>query len=105
MIKHGVKGELDSAGLPLGMFAEAEYMVSRVQLEASDSLLLFTDGVTETANAGGKEFGTAGLSAALDGRAFDAPSRLIAHCVDSVAAFRGRAESRDDLSMLALTFA
>lgn len=104
LIKNGVKGELDHAGLPLGMFCDAEFASSTVKLNRGDSLLLFTDGVTETVNADGTEFGSQRLCEALNGFASGEPGDLIAHCLGHVSSFRGEAERHDDLSMLALSF-
>src|SRR5205814_2420296 len=59
LIKNGVKGELDVAGLPLGMFCDAEFPAQKVKLNDGDSLLLFTDGVTEAVHGDGDEFGSA----------------------------------------------
>lgn len=105
LIKGGVKGELDLAGLPLGMFREAQYESQAVKLDTGDSLLLFTDGATETVNHDGDEFGTARLGDSVVGRTFTAPTELIARCADEIAGFRGQAERHDDLTMLAVTFA
>ncbi len=104
LIKNGVQGELDFAGLPLGMFCEAEFSSRKVQLHPGDSLLLFTDGVTETINADGIEFGTERLFESLNGFDSGEPCDLIAHCARHVSRFRGYAERHDDLSMLALSF-
>lgn len=104
LIKNGVKGELNHAGLPLGMFCDAEFNVNKVQLNSSDSLLLFTDGVTETLNSDGTEFGTERLFSAINGGAFGLPSEMIAHCVKHVDDFRGDALRHDDLTMLALKY-
>lgn len=104
LIKGGVKGELDLAGLPLGMFCEAEFVSQKVKFDGGDSLLLFTDGVTETVNGDGAEFGTTRLSEAIDGHSFAGPRDLISRCVDHVTNHRGGGERRDDLTMLALSF-
>jgi sigma-B regulation protein RsbU (phosphoserine phosphatase) len=104
LIKNGVKGELDLAGLPLGMFNDAEFRSQKVRLSGGDSLLLFTDGVTETINGDGDEFGTARLCEAINGFDFGHPRDLIARCTGELTTFRGAAERNDDLTMLALTF-
>jgi len=105
LIKGEVKSELNHAGLPLGMFCEAEFTSQKVKLDAGDSLLLFTDGVTETLNGDGVEFGTSGINTAVDGTSFSAPADLIARCADDIAKYRGSADRHDDLTMLALSFA
>lgn len=104
LIKRGVKGELDHAGLPLGMFCEAEFTSRKVQLDRGDSLLLFTDGVTETTNPDGDEFGTHRLFDSINEDSSEGPRRLIENCLGHVSDFRGSEERRDDLSMLAISF-
>ncbi len=104
LIKHGVKGELNHSGLPLGMFCDAEFSVNKVRLNSGDSLLLFTDGVTETVNDAGTEFGTERLFGAINGGGFASPGELIGKCVSHVDEFRGSAQRHDDLTMLAVSY-
>lgn len=103
VIKNGMKGEFDVSGLPLGMFGGAQFPVGGIQLSKGDSVVLFTDGVTEALNADGKEFGTIRLFEALNGAT--EPAELIRGCLTSLANFRGDTRSFDDMTMLALTFA
>jgi sigma-B regulation protein RsbU (phosphoserine phosphatase) len=103
VIKNGMKGEFDVAGLPLGMFADARFPVGRIALSKGDSIVLFSDGVTESVDPDGTEFGPLRLMEALNGAA--EPRDLIRGCVDSLSVFRGAASKTDDLTMLALTFA
>jgi sigma-B regulation protein RsbU (phosphoserine phosphatase) len=104
VIKHGVKGELDVAGLPLGMFTEAEFQSQKISFRGGDSLLLYTDGVTEAINGDGEEFGSPRLWQAINGFDFAHPKDLIARCTGELGTFRGTTERNDDLTMLALTF-
>ena len=48
--KSGALEGLGSANFPVGMFAEAEYQSSRVQLDPGDFLVVYTDGVSEAQN-------------------------------------------------------
>jgi sigma-B regulation protein RsbU (phosphoserine phosphatase) len=104
MIKNGVKGELDLAGLPLGMFCDAEFASQKVKLNEGDSLLLFTDGVTEAVNGDGEEFGSTRLFDAINGFDFAHPNELITRCTSALTRHRGASERNDDLTMLALRF-
>jgi serine phosphatase RsbU (regulator of sigma subunit) len=48
---------LSNVGLLLGVVPEASYEQSTINLEKGDILLLYTDGIVETRNASGEEFG------------------------------------------------
>jgi len=65
--------ELDSTGLPLGMFCDSQFVSSGVKLQPSETLLLFTDGVTEANDASGVEFGVERLRASINGSASGRP--------------------------------
>ena len=104
LIKNGMMGELTFAGLPLGMFHDTHFSSNQVRLNPGDSMVLFTDGVTETVNENGTEFGIERLFEAIGGNGWTEPGALIRKCLDHVAGHRGRAERSDDLTMLALTF-
>lgn len=96
--------ELDSTGLPLGMFSDSSFISSGVRLAPGETLLLFTDGVTEANAADGSEFGTERLRASINGSAYGHPTELLQTCVNAVAAFRNGVARNDDLTMLALKF-
>ena len=96
--------ELDSTGLPLGLFCDSSFISSGVKLQPGETLLLFTDGVTEANDQNGEEFGAGRLRNSINGSANGHPTELLQTCVDAVAAFRGRAARNDDLTMLALKF-
>ncbi|MGB0073433.1 MAG: PP2C family protein-serine/threonine phosphatase [Terracidiphilus sp.] len=54
---------LDGGGAVLGVFPSWDYRDSTVQLKSGDRLLLFTDGITEAADANGREFDESGVAA------------------------------------------
>lgn len=104
LIKNGMIGELNHSGLPLGMFCSAEFEVNKVKLDAGDSLVLFTDGVTETMNVDGAEYGTCGLFEAIESSFDVTPSGRIKHSLSHIDGFRGSAARHDDLTILALAY-
>jgi sigma-B regulation protein RsbU (phosphoserine phosphatase) len=53
----GTVVRLENSGALLGVFAEWTYHDSMVQVGAGDTLLLFTDGITEASSDQGEEFG------------------------------------------------
>ena len=96
--------ELGASGLPLGMFSDSSFISSGVRLNPGETLLLFTDGVTEANDNDGTEFGTDRLRESINGSAVGNPTDLLQTCVNAVAAFRNGAARNDDVTMLALKF-
>jgi sigma-B regulation protein RsbU (phosphoserine phosphatase) len=54
--KNGKVVQIDATGIPVGMFCESEYSVEEFILEKGDTLLLYTDGLTE-ATMNGIDYG------------------------------------------------
>jgi sigma-B regulation protein RsbU (phosphoserine phosphatase) len=48
---------LSSVGLPIGMFADAQYTDRKLQMPTGSRLVIFTDGLTDAQNATEEEFG------------------------------------------------
>jgi sigma-B regulation protein RsbU (phosphoserine phosphatase) len=86
------------------MFSDSSFISSGVRLNPGETLLLFTDGVTEANDSEGAEFGTDRLRESINGSAVGHPTELLQTCVSAVAAFRNGAERNDDMTMLALKF-
>lgn len=105
IVKNGGHAEVNSAGLPLGMFCDVQFSTSKINLQPDETLLLFTDGVTETTNGGGTEFGNEGLLLSLnEAFAYD-PAAMVRACLSAVEDHRGSAAMSDDLTLMALKFA
>jgi sigma-B regulation protein RsbU (phosphoserine phosphatase) len=54
----GTVENLASGGLPLGIRPDADYREGRTQLQPSDVLVIYSDGVSEAQSPQGEEFGT-----------------------------------------------
>ncbi len=96
--------QLESTGLPLGMFCDSSFLSSGAKLNPGETLLLFSDGVTEANNESGDEFGVERLIETVKGSMGGEPTDLLTNCVTSVGSFRGNAVRNDDLTMMALKF-
>ncbi len=53
--------KLDAEGYIIGLQKDAEYQCGEIQLESSDLILYYTDGITETSNSFGERFGEKNL--------------------------------------------
>jgi serine phosphatase RsbU (regulator of sigma subunit) len=61
---------LEEGGVPLGLFEDSRYYEGFVRLNAGDVLTLYTDGITDAADAGGEPYGFGRLAQILqDSRA------------------------------------
>lgn len=84
------------AGVPLGMLAGSRYEEYAVRLEPGEMVVIVSDGITETMNHAGEEFGRTRLEAALRQHAHDAPDAVAAGIFAAVESFgEGRPASDD----------
>ncbi|MBI3474097.1 MAG: SpoIIE family protein phosphatase [Acidobacteria bacterium] len=91
--------KLESTCTVLGLFKEWACSIDDCQLRAGDTLALFTDGVTESFNAAGEEFGEARLITALRRHRELASRDLISAVVDELQRFSA-CEQYDDITLI-----
>lgn len=90
---------LNSTATVLGLFKEWDCSVEERQLCSGDVLALYTDGITESFNDAGEEFGEQRLIAALRKNG-DQPSKVVVEAiVDEVRRFSPR-EQHDDITLI-----
>jgi serine phosphatase RsbU (regulator of sigma subunit)/pSer/pThr/pTyr-binding forkhead associated (FHA) protein len=93
---------LDEGGMVLGMFDSVPYAEGVVKMESSDSLVIFSDGVTETFNAAGDEFGSERLiQVVVEGRALSAED-LEERILAELERFAAGAKITDDRTIIVL---
>ncbi len=89
----------DATGLPLGILDDSEYTSCQVSLEPGDTILAFTDGVTEAMNVEGLQLQTKGVYAAVRGEAF-CPKAIGERVVNVVTQFAAGCRQNDDVSLV-----
>lgn len=92
--------------LPLGIEPEFEFQAQQAQLQHTDILFLYTDGLTEAENNEHEQYGEERMMkqlAACNRQVAD-PHKIIDWMTNSVEAFRAGAEQSDDLTMLAIRY-
>jgi sigma-B regulation protein RsbU (phosphoserine phosphatase) len=90
------------SGLPLGLFCSSPYSTTSTTLESGDTLVLYTDGLSEARDRSEHEFGEERLVRAAQRRQGAPLLELVQGCLDELAAFRGGVARHDDLTLLAL---
>jgi serine phosphatase RsbU (regulator of sigma subunit) len=105
LIRKGSAEEPFSEGsYPVGLVPEADYQVSRVKLEPDDTLVLFSDGVTEAMDPEEQLFGVPRLKECLTGLTGQ-PLDQIQRCVlEAVENFVRGASQTDDLTLLVVRY-
>ena len=99
----GAIRRLDKGGLPLGAFDFGSYEEETVSLAPGDLLFLYTDGLTEARKADSDEdFGEDRLDSILRARRGDRAGELITGITEDLAAYSGRTDHDDDVTMIAL---
>jgi serine phosphatase RsbU (regulator of sigma subunit)/anti-sigma regulatory factor (Ser/Thr protein kinase) len=96
------------ANLPLGVFADTVFVEQTLTMAPGNSLLLYTDGLTEAKNSGRKSFGRKGVEAVLRARPVSSRPNLdalVSALSEAAHRFAGEAPQSDDLTMLAVCFA
>jgi phosphoserine phosphatase RsbU/P len=105
LIRNGVAEEAFTEGsFPVGLVPEAEYTAVCLKLEPGDTLVLFSDGVTEAMDPDDQLYGVPRLKQVLTGLA-ECPLEEIQKCVlESVENFARGAHQADDLTLLVVRY-
>ncbi len=101
--KGGLEG-LGSANFPVGMFAEAEYQSSRVQVEPGDYLVIYTDGVSEASNTQNELFEEARLRALIEDFKGNSVQELGDSIREGMRVFTQGAAQSDDITILVIEY-
>ncbi len=92
---------LTSTGQPLGLLPPMiPYGETSATLREGDSLVLFSDGITEAQNASGEEFGDARVLEVLTSAASTSPDVMIDRLFAAIDGFVGDAPQFDDMTIL-----
>ena len=95
---------LESTSQPLGVFGDLEFSPVKTRLERGDTLVLYTDGISEAANDHGEEYGIERLRAIIEKHCSGCPEKLVDACKLHLDEFRGRRERFDDETLLAIQY-
>ncbi len=94
---------IESDSTVLGFLPEVRYDKVRLTLEEGDSLLLYTDGVTEAVSQDDEMFGDDRLEAVFVQAARHGAEAVVGAVLSAVQAFRRPGEPGDDVTVVAIT--
>ena len=96
LAQDGKTVHVEDGDMPVGLIPEVDFHLIERELPAGSRLCLLTDGISETENAEGAEFGTHLIGDFLCG---EEPIQKI---LDAVQSFSGNTEAQDDRTLMVL---
>lgn len=103
--RDGTVRRLEVGGLPIGPFDDATYEEEETPLHPGDTLILYSDGVSDAADANDEAFGEERLLRCLNGACAMEPEKLIEHVLGEVRTFAADRPQFDDITLLVVRYA
>lgn len=91
----------DPGGIPLGVLDDFQYEESCIELNAGESLVLFTDGISEASSPDGEMFGVEGLERALTECTGD-PDCVVDSVMTALREYEGGVRPSDDQTLVVM---
>jgi sigma-B regulation protein RsbU (phosphoserine phosphatase) len=102
LIQEGKVSSIAATGLPVGVFCTESFSVNRVHMSKGDTLFLYTDGLSESLDDAGNEYGAERLSQLLCDNFALSTDSMISLCRQELHAFADGKSPRDDLTLMAI---
>jgi sigma-B regulation protein RsbU (phosphoserine phosphatase) len=97
----GAFHEIEEAGMPLGLDSDAQYSELRYEpLRSGLVITIGTDGIWESSNAAGDQFGKDRLRDAIRDSAAGTAAQIVQKILDHLADFRGEVRATDDTTFV-----
>lgn len=100
LLRDGAVDRLAATGPPVGLFGEGCFSVNELQLQAGDTLLIYTDGITEAERPDNEMFGEERLEELVRTRDGLSVRELIDAVFAAVERFTGGALQHDDQALV-----
>lgn len=90
--------------MPIGAFDDFSYQPEHTTMAPGDTLILYTDGLTEAFNAQEQQFGPPRAMQLMARCSGMKPKEIVSHLVNEVKQFAGPTEQSDDLTLLVIRY-
>ena len=100
----GLLERLDKGGLMVGAFDFAAYEEDRVALRPGDTLVFYSDGVTDATSPSGDQFGEDRFLASLASAHRETPEHLVARLIAEIRVFAAGEPPADDVTLLVVRY-
>jgi len=100
LLGRGATRRLESTGLPLGLFCGGQYTVCHLSLDDGESLVLYSDGITEAQDPAGDDYQEDRLIRSLCDHSEQSAEAMADSVLKDVARFRQTRPPVDDMTLL-----
>jgi sigma-B regulation protein RsbU (phosphoserine phosphatase) len=102
LVRNGNVQRIQATGVPVGLFSDAVYGVNKFTLNKDDTLLLYTDGLTEATinKSAGEEYGEQRLIEQLSKANGTAPKVLVDELIQNHKTWLKESKPSDDITVL-----
>jgi sigma-B regulation protein RsbU (phosphoserine phosphatase) len=98
----GKTSRIQATGLPLGLFASAEYDEVSIQAAAGDMFLFFSDGILDARNQQGELFGSGHVEKLVESHLGGSAQQIVDAVYDAVCTLAEGVETFDDQTIVGL---
>ena len=102
LVQKGQVTSIPATGLPVGVFCSETFSVNRIHMSKGDTLFLYTDGLSESLDGAGNEYGANRLSQLLNDNHELSTDSIISLCKRELYSFAEGRIPRDDLTLMAI---
>jgi phosphoserine phosphatase RsbU/P len=102
LVRNGQPSFLDVGGIPLGLFADSKYQEMDLILQPGDVLVFYSDGLVESRNDAGEDFGMKRLGDTVRANHEKSPADIVKAVRDTLAKYIGRRRPHDDRTMIVI---
>jgi serine phosphatase RsbU (regulator of sigma subunit) len=103
LMRNGTIEQLELGGTPLALVEDADYELHEVGLVTGDTVVMYTDGVTEALNKQWEPFGVERLEAVIKQHSEESSKELTEHILKAIRQFTSPVAQSDDITLLILS--